>query len=154
MGLNCVYTVNIPDELRGQIIAGKLDAETSKAAFFEDLRGVAMLELGFVDIELNVETGEWRKDGDECEPFLNYFVCVRRTTEVNGFDDGWESYEYADLCLSEDDAKANIDWSDENWRELLFRDMLDSLLKFVNRNAQDNLCFLSPNVAENGPRFC
>lgn len=147
MELNCKFSTAISESLRGQFISGRLYAKESAEAARCDIGAVAKLELGYVDIELNLETSGWHEYGDECVPSLRYFICVD-TGETCGnawFDvDSWVSYDYADSRLPDEDANANIDWAAEDWEELLFQDMLDSLLKFVRL---DGLHVLSPNRA-------
>ena len=147
MRLNCMFSLDISESIRGQIISGRLYAKESAEAARCDIGAIAKLELGYVDIELNLEASGWHEYGDECAPSLRYFICVDtgETWGIMGFDvDSWVSYDYADSRLPDEDAHANIDWAAENWEELLFQDMLDSLLKFVRL---DGLHVLSPNRA-------
>lgn len=81
--------------------------------------GEAVLEIGYVDIELNITTEE-QVSTEPCngnkKPVLDYFVCVKN------FD--WESEGYIDY-------KVNVDWHADNWKDQLERDMFLALDEYV-----------------------
>lgn len=88
---------------------------------YNDLFDVyAVLELGYVDIELNLFPDDSALSG--------YFICVKRG---DGPHD-WESDDYADSVLG-DEGIVNVDWSAENWSELLEADMFRVLSAYVDK---------------------
>ena len=80
--------------------------------------GVAVLELGYLDIELNIASEEQvsRKPcpGNKT-PVIDYFVCVKNLE--------WESDGYVDY-------KVNVDWNADDWADQLERDMFMALEKY------------------------
>lgn len=81
-------------------------------------QGVAVLEIGYVDIELNISTEEqisW-KPGNKT-PVIEYFVCVKN------FD--WEPDGYLE-------REVNVNWNADDWAEQLEKDMFDTLDQYVN----------------------
>lgn len=139
--MNCIFNCEISEELRKELSEGKL-REYAHAAAFHNLRGIAMLELGYLDIELNINSLEEEDDHiEEATPTLDYFICVK----VGEDRDDWESYGYADDYIGEA-GQAHIDWSAKNWEELLFADMLKSLTMFADTvRDKKNLTFLFVN---------
>lgn len=139
--MNCIFNCEISEELRKELAEGKLQ-EYAHAASFHELRGEAMLELGYLDIELNINSLEEEEDDiEEATPTLDYFICVKHGDDR----DDWESYGYADDYIG-DAGQAHVDWGAKNWKELLFADMLNSLVLFANTmRAKHNLTFLSAN---------
>lgn len=124
--LNCVFTCDISEELRKELADGKLRGHAYAASLCE-LRGMAMLEVGHLDVELNVNCLEEASDGlTEATPALDYFICAQYG---EGRDD-WESYGYADDYIGEA-GQAHVDWASENWEEQLFADMLKALSMYV-----------------------
>ena len=89
-------------------------------------RGAAVLEIGYVDIELNIYTygqcilGASSKNKT---PLLDYFTCLKHGTA----DDDWESDGYIDYSL-------NVDWKADNWKEQLEKDMFTALDCYVKNN--------------------
>jgi hypothetical protein len=122
----CIFQHTISEELRKELAEGKL-REYARDASFHNLRGEAMLELGHLDIELNINCLEDEDDHiEEATPTLDYFVCVKYGEDR----DDWESYGYADDYIG-DAGQAHVDWSAENWEEQLFADMVKALGLFV-----------------------
>lgn len=147
--MNCIFNNGIGENLRQELAAGKLTGPNAVNASWCELRGIAMLELGFLDIELNINTADTELEGDsaETEPVCDYFICVKSGPNVTD----WESFGYADDYIG-DAGTAHVDWSAENWEELLFADMLKSLVKFTQAAndrhglpADLHLSFLRPN---------
>lgn len=81
-------------------------------------RGIVVMEVGFVDIEVNIFTEEQigNTSGGKV-PVIGYFVCVKGEKE-------WRSDDY-----TEDPVQ--VDWNADNWVEQLERDMFKSLDKYV-----------------------
>lgn len=81
-------------------------------------KGVAILELGYIDIELNIFTEEQVSripcSGDKT-PVIDYFVCVKNFR--------WESNGYVEYNV-------NVDWKAENWIQQLEQDMFAALEKY------------------------
>lgn len=85
----------------------------------DPIRGAAVLEKGYVDLELNIYSFEQcGKDGKK--PILGYFCCIKHGET----DDTWESYDYIE-------DPVEVDWNANNWKELLKNDMGKKLEKFV-----------------------
>lgn len=85
--------------------------------------GAAVLEIGYVDIELNIFTyGQcnFTANSEDKRPLLDYFVCVKRGEE----NDDWESMGYLN-------CNVNVDWNADNWKDQLEKDMFDKLDKYV-----------------------
>lgn len=81
-------------------------------------RGVAVMEVGFVDVEVNIFTEE--QIGHACgdkTPVIDYFVCVKGENE-------WRSDDYIG-------DPVQVDWNADNWVEQLKRDMFNALNKYV-----------------------
>lgn len=142
--MTCIFNCDIDEGLRKELAEGKL-RENASAASLCDVRGIAMLELGYLDIELNIHTVEEASEYlEEATPVCDYFICVKCGDTNDPWE--WESFGYADDYIGEL-GHAEIDWNAENWEELLFKDMLISLVAFYDeaRVHKKNLTFLSPN---------
>ena len=125
--MNCVFNCEISEDLRKELAEGKLHKYADAAANCE-LRGTAMLEIGHLDIELNINSIEEEDDHiEEATPACDYFICAKYGEDR----DDWESYGYADDYIG-DAGQAHVDWSAENWEELLFLDMLKALSLYVD----------------------
>lgn len=87
-------------------------------------RGIAILEIGYVDIEVNLMTYEQvgKHPGDK-RPIINYFSCIK----CGDNEDDWRSDDYVDHDI-------NVDWKSDNWSEQLERDMFEALDKYVAEN--------------------
>ena len=110
------FAQHITEEIRKELIS-----KWPRAGKYNDCGDAyAVLELGYVDIELNLFPDDPGASG--------YFICVKR-------GDGpldWESDDYADSILG-DDGIVNVDWSAENWSELLEADMFRVLSAYVDK---------------------
>lgn len=108
----------IADVIDG-IRKGCLDGFTEYA---EPMRGAAVMEAGFVDIEVNifseaqVTTLEEKKN--DLTPVIDYFVCVKNA------DGEWTSDDYLD-------RKVKVDWNAPDWKAQLERDMFTALDEYV-----------------------
>ena len=89
----------------------------------EPYRGIAILEIGYIDIEVNLATYEQciidAKPGDK-RPSMYYFTCIKHGDS----DDDWESNNFVDHDI-------NVNWESDNWAEQLERDMFEALDKYV-----------------------
>ena len=142
--MTCIFNCDIDEELRKELAEGKLREHASSAAS-HNLRGIAMLELCYLDIELNINALEDEDDNiEEATPACDYFICIKCGDTEDPWE--WESFGYADDYIG-DLGHAEVDWSAENWKELLFKDMLVSLTAFYDEAKvhQKNLTFLSAN---------
>lgn len=83
-------------------------------------RGIAILEIGYVDIEVNLMTYEQvgKHPGDK-RPIIDYFACIK----CGEGDNDWRSDDYVD--------HDNVNWESDNWAEQLERDMFEALNKYV-----------------------
>lgn len=81
-------------------------------------RGIVVMEVGFVDIEVNIFTEEQigNTSGGKV-PVIGYFVCLKGKKE-------WRSDDYVDWDIQ-------VDWKASNWVELLEKDMFAALDKYV-----------------------
>lgn len=68
-------------------------------------RGIAILEIGYIDIEVNLMTYEQvgKHPGDK-RPIINYFSCIK----CGDNEDDWRSDDYVDHDI-------NVDWKSDNW---------------------------------------
>lgn len=84
-------------------------------------RGIAILEIGYVDIEVNLMTYEQvgEHPGDK-RPIIDYFACIKWEEG----DNDWRSDDYVDHDI-------NVNWESDNWAEQLERDMFEALNKYV-----------------------
>lgn len=98
-------------------------------------RGVAVLEVGYVDVELNITTyeqcGRSVTENDK-RPILGYFVCIKQGEQ----EDDWVSDDYIDYEIQ-------INWHDSNWQKNLERDMFFALNDYV---VNHHLSYDEPNV--------
>lgn len=86
-------------------------------------RGAAVLEIGYVDIEVNIYTYAQcviNADPEDHTPLIDYFTCLKHGDK----DEDWESDGYLDYSL-------NVDWNSNNWKEQLERDMFKALDMYV-----------------------
>lgn len=89
-------------------------------------RGVAVLEIGHVDVEVNIYSyGQCvlGADPEDQTPLIDYFTCLKHG-ETN---DSWRSDDYLDYSL-------NVDWKAANWKEQLEKDMFKALDGYVKAN--------------------
>lgn len=111
------------------------DAENGR---FE--KNVAMLEIGYLDIELNVST-ESAYDGSG---YINkvvpsYFLCAKGDPGPGASDDWkWSEVGYMD-DLGYD---TEVNWNAYNWEKLLEKDMLKKMRDFAKKYG---LSFDQPN---------
>ena len=98
---------------------GRLDGFTEGA---DPLRGAVIMEIGYVDIKVNVfseaqVTTEEEKRND-LTPVIDYFICVKNA------DEEWVSDGYLD-------RKVQVDWNSPDWEKLLEKDMFSALDQYV-----------------------
>ena len=99
----------------------------------------AVLELGFVDIELNINAVA-EGDGYINQPYPCYFVNVK------GYDDDWAPAGYTD----DFGYMVEVDWWAPDWIIQLERDMFNKLMEFV---AEFGLKIDEPNWTEPDHEF-
>lgn len=122
--INCKFhAFGITEELRKKLANGRFNPDEVSPELGVHDWGVAVLELGNVDIELNVTVQE---DDPEAIVYPDYFICVK----CGDGEDDWGSFGYADDYIG-DAGRAHVDWSAENWKEQLFADMLKALTMFM-----------------------
>ena len=99
-------------------------------------RVLAVLEFPYIDIELEAWTSDcfyeaaYAKDEDN-DIDLSYMVCIRGLCHGK---DTWETDEGAGEC--------NVDFSAENWEELLENEMVKRLAEYVEEHGYS---FTEPN---------
>lgn len=89
-------------------------------------RGAAVLEIGYVDVEVNIYSYRQcilNADPEDQTPLIDYFTCLKRGEN----NDDWESAGYLDYSL-------NVDWNANNWEEQLEKDMFKALNEYVKAN--------------------
>lgn len=88
--------------------------------------GEAVLEIGYVDIELNITAPcifDENRPTDKT-PVLEYFCCIKRS---DAYDD-WYSVGYLDDIVKDNpNTKVHVDWNAEDWKEKLEEDMFSTL---------------------------
>ena len=89
-------------------------------------RVLAVIEFPYIDIELEAYTGNgcepWAATDDDNEVSLWYAVCIRGL--CNG-EDGWNTDDWAGKC--------EVDFSSDNWEELLVTEMCERLKAYAER---------------------
>ena len=113
------FTLNGVENIIGDIRKGRLDGFT---VYTEGLIGAAVLEIGDVDIELNVHSKAQvtylESQKGDLSPVMDYFICVKN------IDDEWINLGYLD-CMPK------VDWNRQDWKEQLEKDMFLALDKYV-----------------------
>ena len=124
-----IFRAELVEHCRNELIAGEFDAwddyHSAKDGRFE--LGTALLELGWCDIELNINSAV-----DGHGRFINkiapaYFICLKGKTEEG--DEDWSPAGYID----DFGYKVCVDWGADNWKEQLEKDMFENLMKAVKR---------------------
>ena len=102
----------------------------------EPYRGAAVLEIGHVDVELNIttyeQTGIITGFSEDKRPILGYFVCIKQGER----DDDWVSDNYIDNDI-------HINWHADDWQEVLEKDMFLALNEYVIKH---HLSYDEPNI--------
>lgn len=92
----------------------------------EPQRDIAVLRIGYVDVEVNLFTEEQITRYDDQignkTPVIDYFVCIKYGEN----DDEWESDNYLDYQLK-------VNWNADDWVAQLERDMFEALDEYVNK---------------------
>lgn len=93
----------------------------------DQIRGAAVLEIGYVDIEVNICTKEQCglcvPDEERKEPVIDYFTCLKR----GDTEDSWDSDDYLERPV-------RVDWNAADWKEQLEEDMFLALDMYVKQN--------------------
>ena len=133
----------LSDDYRRQLMNGKFDYwdEDEEEEGVHDW-GEAVLEVGYVDIELNILA-----DCDEDyhiinKPYPCYFICAKGI--INGVE-SWTEVGYIDYKY-----EVNVDWSADDWMVQLERDMTEKLDMFVK---QFELKYDEPNFSNNEEEY-
>ncbi|MCC2255950.1 hypothetical protein LKD70_16280 [Ruminococcus sp. CLA-AA-H200] len=86
--------------------------------------GAAVMEIGYVDIEVNIFSKAQVTEGDDTKddmtPVIDYFVCVKNIHEE------WVSDGYLEYT-------PKVDWDSDNWIAHLERDMFEALDSYVDK---------------------
>lgn len=118
---NCSYL----DTYRNEIINRKLENVNEENGFAA--WGVAVLEMEWIDIELNLSAVY--SEADETytsEPDLSYFICLRGLDNFNCPD--WISAGYIDHLFP-----VTVDFAADDWKEKLEKEMYDVLQKVIEK---------------------
>lgn len=109
------------EKLIPSIRRGRLDGFTEHA---EPAKGVAVLQIGHMDIEVNVfsvaQVSCRREDRENLSPVIDYFVS-RKTARGRWEPDGYLGRE------------VKVDWKAPDWKSQLERDMYAALDEYVTR---------------------
>lgn len=116
------FTCEIGNNLRQQLAAKRADELTLRRIDDGYLRGVAVLEYPYIDIEVNVCLGCCE---NEQSIHADYYICVRDETQ-------WESWGYAEEALGIGNEEAKVEWLADNWEEQLKADMVDRLTQICS----------------------
>lgn len=81
------------------------------------LMGKAVLEIGYVDIEVNISILGMFNETPTYKPIIEYFICIKT-------EDDWESIGYLGI-------EADVDWWSNRWKEELEEDMFLTLNEYV-----------------------
>ena len=93
-----------------------------------EYRAVAILENGYVDIEANFYMDENNK------PIIDFFICCKYGEE----DIDWSSdYFYHDIIFDKFDDTPTTDFTKEDWKEQLEKEMFDKLDKYCKVRGYD-----------------
>lgn len=119
------------DEIR----RGKFDCHDEEEG--EHIWGVSILEIGYVDIEVNLLSGEEDENGKVAnEVYPCYFICVKDDC------DDWNSWS---IGYVDDKYPVNVDFCKADWEEQLERDMFEKLMCVVK---DYNLHINEPNILD------
>lgn len=120
------FSINDMDRIIEDIRKGWLDDFEENG---DPVRGAAVLEIGHVDIEVNIfseeqlcREGREIPDDKKKAPAIDYFVSVKAGKDK----DSWRDDKYLE-------TKVNVDWRAENWKELLEHDMFMALDNYVRK---------------------
>ena len=129
------FRLNGVENLIPQIRTGRLDGFTKNS---EPMIGAAVLEIGYVDIELNIhseaQVTDLESKKDDLSPVIDYFVCAKN------MDDEWVSLGYLGYT-------PKVDWNRHDWNRQLERDMFLALDTWVS---ETGLKYTRPNDVEPG----
>ena len=113
------FTLNGIKDIIGDIRKSRLDGFTANT---EGLIGAAFLEIGYVDIEVNIfskaQLTTLKEKETDLAPVIDYFVCIKN------IDDEWINLGYLDYT-------PKVDWNRRDWKEQLEKDMFLALDKYV-----------------------
>lgn len=117
------------EDLRKQIKAGWLDNFIANG---DPIRGAAVLEIGHLDVEVNIyarcQTSILLEEQDDKTADVSLFTCVKHGED----DDSWESDDYIT-----NDFSREIDWLASDWEEQLEYYMFCELEKYRKSKGLD-----------------
>ena len=93
-----------------------------------EYRAVAILENGYVDIEANFYMDE------ELKPVIDFCICAKFGEEDNDWDT--DNF-YHDIVFDEFDDTPITDFTKEDWKEQLEKEMFDKLDKYCKVKGYD-----------------
>ena len=108
----------LDDTLREELAEGVGEYDTIDTIEEVGIWGVAVLEIGYADIEVNVT----RAEGDAISG--DYFVCLKQE------DGEWFSHGYID-------REVTIDWSAPDWKDRLHEEMRAELIRYADEQHWD-----------------
>ena len=107
----------LTESLRQELYAGTGSEDTIDEIEGCGIWGVAVYEVGYADIELNITH-------EDDNLFAEYFVCLK------GDDGDWHSWGYIDRYSA-------IDWSSPDWEAMLRHEMEKELFRFIDEQGYD-----------------
>ena len=98
-------------------------------------RVLAVMEFPYIDIELEAYTGDGNEPSEAADDdngiVLGYVVCIKG---LYCGEEVWQTDDFAGECT--------VDFSSENWEELLEKEMVERLTEYVEKHGYS---FTEPN---------
>lgn len=118
------FSLNGMKDIIGDILKGWLESFEENG---DPMRGVAVLEIGYVDIEVNIFSEEQLyREGIELPnekrkaPVIDYFFCVKTGED----EDSWRDGGYLEQPVE-------VDWNAPDWETKLEQNMFEALNAYV-----------------------
>lgn len=96
------FTTRLKDDDLRALTTGQMYDGLEKQYYLTQ-RGLAVLEMGYLDIELNICLSD--KEGIDLEPA--YYICKKCGENYND----WEDVGYADEVLPPEECAPDVDWT-------------------------------------------
>lgn len=129
------------DDVVSVLASGKFptdDADAWKKYLESTYRGdrvLAVIEFPYIDIELEAYTGDGNEPSEAADDdngiVLGYVVCIKG---LYCGEEVWQTDDFAGECT--------VDFSSENWEELLEKEMVERLAEYVEKRGYS---FTEPN---------
>lgn len=112
------FTLEITEDTLQELRHNRMDSFMENG---DPIRGAAVLEIGHIDLEVNIHAACQTAHGEpeDKTPQVSYFCCIKRGET----DDTWESDDY--VC-----NVTSVDWNAADWKEQLEFNMFYELEKY------------------------